>query len=59
MYTVFWVAGKRDGQELGNFETEREAIKFAKEFLNEHEEEFDPVCGGVAIADGDGKIIEW
>lgn len=58
-YTVFWVAGERDGETLGEFDTEQEAIKFAEEFLKQHEEEFDDLWGGVGITDPDGEEIEW
>lgn len=58
-YTVFWVAGKRDGETLATFEEERDAIRFARQFQEEHEDEFDPCCGGVGIVDADGNPIEW
>lgn len=59
-YTVYWVAGDRDGETLGEFETEAEAIKFAREFEKEHKDEFDPSCGGVGIADPDGgEVVDW
>lgn len=58
-YEVFWVAGDRDGETLGTFEDEYDAIKFACKFWDEHEEEFDPVCGGVAINASDGEEVNW
>ncbi len=61
MYAVFWVAGARDGEVLDEFDDIREAITFAEQFRKEHENEFDPTCGGVAISDEskpDG-LIEW
>lgn len=58
-YIVFWVAGKRDGETLATFGNESEAIKFANDFFIKHENAFDPVCGGVAIADEKGNIIEY
>ena len=63
-YEVFWVAGERDGEVLKTFDnidaiSSLQAIDFAEEFLREHEEEFDPWCGGVAIIDENGKALEW
>lgn len=59
-YTVYWVAGERDGETLGEFETENEAIKFARAFYDEHEDEFDPCCGGAGIADPEGNVVtDW
>jgi len=59
MYTVYWVAGERDGETLAEFSIEAEAIMFAKKFYEEHEGEFDPCCGGVGIEDERGRIVEW
>lgn len=58
MYEVVWVAGEHDGETIASFETEADAIQFAKKFMKEHEEEFDPVCGGVAIYDPTGEVVE-
>ena len=59
-FTVIWVAGERDGETLGEFESEYEAIKFAREFEKQHEGEFDPMCGGVNILDQNGHGIgDW
>lgn len=58
-FTVFFVAGARDGETLGTFETEAEAIRFARQFQEEHEEEFDPCCGGVGIVDNNNNPVEW
>ena len=58
-YTVFFVAGERDGETLGEFDTITEAIKFAQEFQEQHKNEFDDLCGGVGIADPDGNEVEW
>lgn len=58
-YMVYWVAGKRDGEILGEFESEREAIAFASSFYAIHEEEFDSCFGGVGIEDENGKEVEW
>lgn len=59
VYTVFWVGDPRDGEILGKFETEGDAVNFAAKFENEHEAEFEPVCGGIAIDDEDGNPVEW
>lgn len=60
MYRVIWVAGERDGEELARFEKEIDATNFAIVFEAEHEEEFDPGCGGVAIIGPDGnEVINW
>ena len=58
-YTVFWIAGVRDGETLGEFETEKDAVDFARRFFSKHKTEFDPCCGGVGIVDADGTPIEW
>lgn len=59
MYTVFWVGGELDGKTIATFDTEREAIKFAKGFFENHENEFHAVWGGVAIVDPNDKLVEW
>lgn len=58
MYCVIWVAGERDGELLGCFEKRNLAIDFAYNFLKKHEEEFDLICGGVAIIDEDGNVLQ-
>ena len=58
-YTVFWVGGEKDGQTLYETNDLDDAIRFANQFTIDHEEEFDPCCGGVGIVDGKGKTIEW
>ena len=58
-YTVFWVGGKRDGEVLRYFGDLKKAMDFAWKFWNEHEEEFDPVWGGVTILDESGNVVEW
>lgn len=58
-YEVFWVAGKRDGETLATFDDVADAINFASDFWGKHENEFDEVCGGVAIIDENGKDVEW
>lgn len=59
-YVVYWTGGERDGETLGEFDSEAEAIKFAREFQKQHEAEFDPSCGGVGIADPDGNdVTDW
>lgn len=59
-YTVYWTGGENDGKTIAGFDSEAEAIKFAKDFYKQHEDEFDPVCGGVGIADPNGDIVaDW
>lgn len=59
MFTVFLIGGTSDGAELGQFETEREAVAFAKKYGEEHIEELEPVWGGIGIVDGHGIPVEW
>ena len=59
MITVFWVGGERDGETLKVFTNENDAINFAREFYDNHEKEFDPVCGGVGIVDDEGNEITF
>lgn len=56
-YEVFWVAGERDGEILAAFEKRSDAVAFAYKFSEEHEDEFDPTCGGVGITDPDGDVL--
>lgn len=58
-YIVYWVGGKKDGEEIATFETEREAIAFAEDFQREHEDEFHPTWGGVMIQDEAGNAVDW
>ena len=59
-YTVFYIGGERDGETLFTTDNENEAIKYARKFYDEHENEFDSVCGGVGIVDEKGKdVIDW
>jgi len=48
-YTVFITGGKDDGKEIGWFEDEMDAIKFANAYMDENEDKLDPVCGGVCV----------
>ena len=64
MFKVFFVSSDNkgehtDGETLATFDNERDAIAFAERFWNENEERFDPMCGGAAIADENGNIVEW
>lgn len=59
IYTVFIVGGKDDGKTLAIFKFRYEAIRFAQQYLNEHEGELDPVFGGIGIVDFDGNVVEW
>lgn len=60
-YTVFITGGDQDGKEIGWFDDEMAAIKFAKAYTEAHEDEFDLVCGGVAISDNQTNEIltDW
>ena len=59
-YEVFWVGGKRDGEVLKTFDDEWDAIQFARAFMEDHEEEFEPCYGGVSINASDGhEVIDW
>lgn len=59
-YEVIWVAGRRDGETLATFDDVADAINFASDFSEEHENEFDEFNGGgVAIIDEKGKDVEW
>lgn len=58
MYCVIWVAGERDGELLGCFDKVNMAIDFAYKFIKKHEEEFDLICGGVAIIDEEGNVLQ-
>lgn len=59
LYTVYWIAGEKDGEILATFHDENDAIKFAKETYKQHEDEFDEVWGGIGIDDKAGRTIEW
>lgn len=56
-FTVYWIGGSRDGETIAEFESEYDAEKFAAEYYDEHEDEFDPVCGGVSVMDSDGDLV--
>ena len=59
-YTVVWVAGDKDGETLYETDDWHEATVAAERLSDEHEDEFDPVCGGIGIIDNTtGKEIEW
>lgn len=61
-WTVYWVGGERDGEVLHAYSfTDRiDAERFARDFYREHEDEFDPCCGGVGIEDEDGNVdMDW
>jgi len=56
-YSVFWVAGERDGEILYETDDLADAKGKAFELTREHEDEFDPGCGGICIMDNtDGNI---
>ena len=50
-YSVFITGGNDDGKEVGWFDDEQQAIKFARAYMEDHESELDTVCGGIAISD--------
>lgn len=59
-YTIFWVGGKNDGNVITETDNVNTAIQTAREFYREHETEFDPCWGGVAIVDEKtGTTIAW
>lgn len=59
-YMVYWTGGERDGEELAHFDSEWEAIQFARKFEAEHADEFEPDCGGVGIVDQNGDTVyDW
>lgn len=51
MYNVIIVGGKRDGETLETFCDKDKAIKFASDYLTEHEAELHPTWGGTMIID--------
>lgn len=58
-FTAFITGGSDDGKEIGWFADEDKAIRFARAYVADHESEFDPVCGGVAISNNKtGEIVE-
>lgn len=59
LYTVWIVSGPHDGEMLGKYEEVYDAIVAATTYSREHEEDFDPVCGGLMILDGNGDTVEW
>lgn len=58
-YTVFITGGKEDGKEIGWFDSDREAEKFAEEYWKQHEDELDPCWGGVSVTDNKTGEIVW
>lgn len=57
LYRVYWVGGEKDGQPVAYFDREADALHFAEKYSAEHEEEFDPVCGGLMVINPDGENI--
>lgn len=57
-YEVIFVGAPKDGEVLATFNDEMDAIKFARQYWDDHKDEFDQVCGGVAIMDPDGHTVE-
>lgn len=60
-YEVFWVGGDRDGETLFEADNEADAINKALELSQEHEDEFDPAYGGIAIVDRltNREVVDW
>ena len=63
-YDVFWIGGSRDGEILAQVaEDEKHAAykaeQIAEKLRQEHEDELDPLCGGIGITEPDGSIHEW
>ena len=50
-YYAIWVAGNNDGKVLASFDDFEKIKNFARDFYRDHEDWFDPDCGGVAIFD--------
>ena len=55
---LYWVGGYRDGEEIAHFSIDRkdEAIEWAKDYYDMHEEEF-TLNGGLVLEDTFGKVI--
>lgn len=63
-YDIHWVGGNRDGEILAQVDENEKnagliAERLADELWKKHEDEFDPVCGGIGITNPDGTIHEW
>lgn len=56
-YTVYWIGGSRDGEELAKFTDQMEAVKFADRFFQEHESEIHTTWGGISVVDEDDNLI--
>ncbi len=61
-YTVYWAGnetGRKDGETIKEFNTEAEAIAFARQTLKDCGDEFENcVYSGIGIS-CDGTPIEW
>lgn len=58
-YQLYWSGGEKDGFLIKTFDSDWEAERFGSAYYDEHEEEFDPVCGGLFIIAPDGSTVEW
>lgn len=58
-YQLYWTGGDKDGFLIKTFDDEWEALRFGNKYYSEHEDEFDPVCGGLWIQAPDGSTVEW
>lgn len=52
-YTIFWIAGERDGETLYETDDYAKAMNKVYEFGKKYIDEFDPVCGGIGIFDNE------
>lgn len=59
MYTIIWIAGTRDEEELGTALDFRSAELFAEKFYAEHSDEFDECFGGIGIVNEKGEVEVW
>lgn len=60
MFEVIWVGDPWDGQLLGSFKYENDAIKFAMIMCNAFDDVFDPCWGGISIISSDGDVVmDW
>ena len=58
-YRLHWVGGDKDGYLIKTFDTDWDAMQYGKKYYSEHEDEFDPVCGGLMIIGPGGEDVDW
>lgn len=56
-FNVCWLGGRKDGEVIESFDDELEAVEFADWYVAEHDIEFHPVWGGIAVIDSDGNLF--